>query len=101
MSEISNEKVLEGIDFPHNKWRKADEKGTLLCKNRTLVIIKRLRDAKMEIPAIQQLIADLYWDAFLEHELQVKESTGKTVKEFFEAKLKAELQKEVPCQGSS
>lgn len=106
MPELSNEDILAGIEFPHNKWRSVGEppnEKLLVCKNRMLVYIKRLRDLNMPLDDIKAMMSDLYWDAFVEHEKQVKESTGKSVREFFTDKAKAEMQREAPvtvkCKG--
>ena len=95
MPELTNEDIFKTIEFPHNKWRSLDDKGQPQCRNRVLVTIHRLRQLNMPVDDIKAMISDLYWDAFVEHEKQVKESTGKSVKDFFTDKAKIELAKEV------
>jgi phenylalanine-4-hydroxylase len=77
-----NEEIFEGIDFPHNAWRRLDDKKTPIAKARALVYIHRLKKAGLPVSEIQAMISELYWDAFVEHELQIKEKTGKSVQEF-------------------
>ena len=101
MPEVTNEHVFDSIDFPHNKWRKLNDKDRAVAKDRTLVYIKHLRDLKMPVDVIKSMISDMYWDAFVEHELQVKESTAKTVKEFFTDKAKQDLVAEIKDQPTT
>ena len=108
MPELTNEDILAGINIPHNRWRlttKPAEDTTVKtgsAKERVLHYIGRLRKLQMPLDEIKMMIADFYWDAFVQHELQVKESTGKSVKEFFLEKAKAEAVEPpvtVKCKG--
>lgn len=92
MPELTDEEVFNGIDFPHNKWRKLTDKPPIVSLHKLHVLgyIAKLRKLQLPVEDIKEMLATLYWDAFIEHELQVKESTGKSVKEFFFNKLKEE-----------
>ena len=105
MPELSNEDILNSIDFPHNKWRRTNDEGHLVGKNNVLVHIGRLRKLQMPIDEIKTLIGDLYYDAMAEMQAQIKEKCGKTPREFYEDKLKAEVANEggvpqTPLQAS-
>ena len=95
MSDYPDIKVLEGIKFPNNAWRlKSKSTGALIGKNNVLVAISRMRKAGMEVPAVQSIIADLYYDAFGEHELQIREVLGKTTKEAMQTRIQTEVEVE-------
>ena len=93
MSDYPDIKVLEGIKFPNSNWRlKSKSTGALIGKNNVLVAINRMRKAGMEIPEVQSTIADLYFDAFGEHELQIREVLGKTAKEAMQIRMQVEAE---------
>ncbi len=86
MSNDDIEDIFKRIDFPNNKWRKVD-KGDLVAKKRIFAVIAKLSSAKLPVADIRSIISDLYWDAFVEQQLQCREVTGKTVKEAEQERL--------------
>jgi hypothetical protein len=94
MPELSNEDILQTIQFPHEKFRRTNDDGHLVGKNNVLVHIARLRKAGVTNDEIKMLVEDFYYDAMAEMQMQVKEKTGLKFKEFIAKQISNELAKE-------
>lgn len=80
---MNAENLFYQIEFPNNRWRKTDKKANLDAKKRTMDFVARLVALNMPADEIKERIGNIVWDSFVEHELQVKDMTGKDTKEFY------------------
>lgn len=76
--------------FNKGKWRRKDQAGNSITKGRMMEAIIKMRKAEMDDTTIQDILVEIFNNAYVEHELQVKEGTGLSTKEFFIAKAKAQ-----------
>lgn len=94
----SNEDFLDIIakQFPNKGvWRWQDQ-GIFKTRAKLLVAIRKMRKAGMDDKDIQDILDDLFFAAYAEHELQIKEKTGFSVAQYFE-RMKQQAEKAEPA----
>ena len=91
-----SEELLEHIErqLPNKgvwRWKDGEVKKT---HAKLLVIIRKMQKAKMDDKDIMNIVDDIFWAAYAERDLQVREKTGMTAKELVDF---VEQHKQVPA----
>jgi hypothetical protein len=81
-------------DLPNQgTWYWDEKTGT---KARLLVYITKMLKAGMSEEIVKEIVIDMMFTGYVEHERQVKAKTGLSVREFFEQKKNVEPAVEIP-----